>query len=124
MFDPKRLRVGMVVRSDEGEELGRVHTIGIVNFVVEKGRFFKEDSLLGYEDVQEIRKGEVILRHDTESLRGKALLEGEAALAELRRHLHEPRVVGTAGESDRAIDPESGAVHIGTSSSRLPGKEE
>jgi len=122
MFDPKRLRVGMVVRSDEGEELGRVHTIGIVNFVVEKGRFFKEDSLLGYEDVQEIRKGEVILRHDTESLRGRALLEGEAALAELRRHLHEPRVVETVG-SDRAIDPESGAVHIGTSSSRLPGKE-
>jgi hypothetical protein len=112
MIDPETLRPGMVVRSDEGEELGKVHSIGIASFVVGKGLFFPEDSLLGYEDIQEIRDGEVILRHDTESLRGLSLLEGEEALAEIRQHLHDPRTIGTV-PSDEDFDPQPGAVHIG-----------
>jgi hypothetical protein len=112
MFDPEDLRLGMVVRSDEGEELGKVHSIGIASFVVGKGLFFREDSLLGYEDVQEIRNGDVILRHDTESLRGLSLLEGEEALAEVRRHSHEPRTIDTV-VSDEGLEPQPGAVHIG-----------
>jgi hypothetical protein len=112
VFDPEKLRLGMVVRSDEGEELGKVHSIGIASFVVGRGLFFQEDSLLGYEDVQEVRDGEVILRHDTESLRGLSLLEGEEALAEIRRHLHDPRTIGTVA-SDEGFEPQPGAVHIG-----------
>jgi uncharacterized protein YrrD len=111
MFDPEKLKLGMVVRSDEGEELGKIHSIGIASFLVEKGLFFREDSLLGYEDVQEIRDGEVILRHDTEALRGMSLLEGEEALAEL--NLHQARTIGTVA-SDEGFDPQPGAVHIGS----------
>src|SRR5215831_14943072 len=111
MIDPANLRPGMVVRSDEGEELGKIHSLGIASFVVGRGLFFHEDSLLGYEDVQEIRDGEVILRHDTESLRGLSLLQGEAALAEVRRHLHDSRTIETAA-SDEDFDPQPGAVHI------------
>jgi hypothetical protein len=113
MFDPENLRLGMVVRSDEGDELGRVHSIGIASFVVGRGLFFREDSLLGYEDVQKIRDGEVILRHDTETLRGLSLLEGEAALAEVRRHQHYPRTIDTVA-SDEGFEPQPGAVHIGS----------
>jgi len=112
MIDPANLRPGMVVRSDEGEELGKIHSFGIASFVVGKGLFFHDDSLLGYEDVQEIRNGEVILRHDTETLRGLSLLEGEEALAEVRRHLHEPRTIDSV-VSDEEFDPQPGAVHIG-----------
>lgn len=113
MFDPEKLRLGMVVRSDEGEELGKIHSIGIASFVVEKGLFFPEDSLLGYEDVQEIRDGEVILRHDTEGLRGLSLLEGEEALAEVRRQLHDARTIETVS-SNEGFDPQPGSVHIGS----------
>jgi len=112
MIDPKKLRVGMVVRTDEGEEVGKIHSMGIASFLVEKGLFFEEETLLGYDDVQETRGGEVILRHDTEGLRGLSLVQGAEALAEISRHLHQPRTLDTA--VDQGIEPQPGAVHIGT----------
>ncbi len=111
MFDPEKLRTRMVVRSADGEKLGKIHSIGIASFEVEKGIFFKEDFLAGYEDIQEVRNGEVILRHDTENLRNRALLEGEEALVESRHHTHDPRIIETI-PSDDMFDPQPGSVHI------------
>jgi hypothetical protein len=111
MFDPEKLRIGTVVRSADGEKLGKIHSIGITRFEVEKGIFFKEDFLAGYEDIQEIRNGEVILRHDTENLRNRAELEGEEALVETLHHTHSPRIIDTIA-SDEGFDPQPGSVHI------------
>ena len=111
MFDPERLRTGMVVRSADGERLGKIHSLGIASFDVEKGTLFRENLLAGYEDVQEIRNGEVILRHETENLRNRVLLEGEEALIEARHHTHSPVIIETFA-ADEGFDPQPGSVHI------------
>ncbi len=111
MFDPEKLRIGTVVRSADGEKLGKIHSIGIASFEVEKGIFFKEDFSAGYEDIQELRNGEVILRQDTENLRNRAVLEGEEALVETLHHTHSPRIIETIA-SEEGFDPQPGSVHI------------
>jgi uncharacterized protein (TIGR02271 family) len=68
MFARTHLREGMVVRSQDGEKLGKVYAIGDDRFHIEKGLFFPKDYLCSYSDIADIRGDEVILRHGREAL--------------------------------------------------------
>jgi hypothetical protein len=54
------VREGMIVRSADGEKLGKVVEAGEDDFLVEKGLFFHKETRIRYDDVSE-RAGELIL---------------------------------------------------------------
>jgi uncharacterized protein (TIGR02271 family) len=59
---------GMLVRSVDGERLGKVYRLDSDFFFIEKGLFFPKDYAVRYEDVQEVRNGEVFLRQGVDLL--------------------------------------------------------
>jgi len=65
----QNINVGMVVRSMDGERLGKVYRLESDAFLIEKGLFFTKDYLVRYEDVSEIRDKEIILKHGHAALR-------------------------------------------------------
>jgi uncharacterized protein (TIGR02271 family) len=56
------IREGMVVRSGDGEKLGKVVHCGPDLFIIEKGLFFPKDYECRYDDVTEVRGDEIFLR--------------------------------------------------------------
>jgi len=68
MFEQTNVREGMVVRSQDGEKLGKVFAVGEGQFHIEKGLFFPKDYVCRYSDIADIRDGEIILAHGKESL--------------------------------------------------------
>lgn len=56
------IREGMVVRSADGEKLGKVVHCGPDLFIIEKGLFFPKDYECRYDDVTELRGDEIFLR--------------------------------------------------------------
>ncbi|WP_437640481.1 YsnF/AvaK domain-containing protein [Sorangium sp. So ce854] len=68
MATQQDLRHGMVVRSADGEKLGKVTRIEPTSFEIEKGLFFTTEYLVRYDEVADIRDGEVILAHGREQL--------------------------------------------------------
>lgn len=60
-FDRGSIREGMVVRSSDGEKLGKVIRLGDDRFEIEKGFFFPEDYVAGYAEISDIRNGEIHL---------------------------------------------------------------
>lgn len=68
MFQRTDVREGMVVRSIDGEKLGKVFAVGDSEFHIEKGLFFPKDYLVRYSEVSDIRAGEIILNHGKEAL--------------------------------------------------------
>lgn len=68
MFQRSDVREGMVVRSIDGEKLGKVFAVGDGEFHIEKGLFFPKDYLVRYSEVSDIRAGEIILNHGKEAL--------------------------------------------------------
>jgi uncharacterized protein (TIGR02271 family) len=78
MFQRDQVMEGMTVRSSDGEKLGKVFALGGEAFHIEKGLFFPKDYLVRYQDISDIRDGEIILMHGRESL---LRLSGEASSA-------------------------------------------
>ena len=70
MFQRSHVREGMVVRSIDGEKLGKVFAIGDGEFHIEKGLFFPKDYLVRYSEISDIRGDEIILNHGREALSG------------------------------------------------------
>lgn len=70
MVSRKALHSGMTVRSVHGERLGHILALGDAQFCIEKGLFFKKGYFASYEEVKEVRDGEVILSHGRERLLG------------------------------------------------------
>jgi uncharacterized protein (TIGR02271 family) len=68
MYQRTHIKEGMVVRSIDGEKLGKVFAIGDDSFQIEKGLFFPKDYLVRYAEVSDVRGGEIILTHGRESL--------------------------------------------------------
>lgn len=102
MVTQQDLRHGMVVRSSDGEKLGKVTHIEPGTFEIEKGLFFKEEYRVRYDEVADVRDGEVFLMHGREQLAGArgAALEGGVPLGqeeEIRVPLAEEEV--TVGKS-------------------------
>jgi uncharacterized protein (TIGR02271 family) len=69
MFERGSLREGMIVRSIDGENLGKVYAIRETDFLIEKGLFFPKDYVCRYADISDIRNGEIVLLLGRESLR-------------------------------------------------------
>ena len=69
MFDRTSVREGMVVRSSDGEKLGKVFAVGEGVFHIEKGLFFPKDYVVNFSEVSGVRDGELILSHGREALR-------------------------------------------------------
>ena len=68
MFQRTDVKEGMVVRSIDGEKLGKVFAVGDGEFHIEKGLFFPKDYLVRYTEISDIRAGEIILNHGKEAL--------------------------------------------------------
>jgi uncharacterized protein (TIGR02271 family) len=69
MFERGNLREGMIVRSIDGENLGKVYAIRETDFLIEKGLFFPKDYVCRYADISDIRNGEIVLLLGKENLR-------------------------------------------------------
>jgi uncharacterized protein (TIGR02271 family) len=67
--DVGRIGEGMVVKSVDGERLGKVLSVGAGEFYIEKGTFFTKDYAVSLSDVQAVQGDEVILRTGREALR-------------------------------------------------------
>ncbi|MCY1019509.1 YsnF/AvaK domain-containing protein [Pyxidicoccus sp. MSG2] len=68
MFQRTDVREGMVVRSIDGERLGKVFAVGDGEFHIEKGLFFPKDYLVRYSEISDIRAEEIVLNHGKEAL--------------------------------------------------------
>ena len=69
MFDRTGIREGMVVRSADGEKLGKVFAVGDDAFHIEKGLFFPKDYVARFSDITDVRDGEIILASGRDALR-------------------------------------------------------
>lgn len=92
-MNAKGVREGMTVRSADGEKLGKVIACEADTFIIEKGFFFPRDYLAHYEDVQDVRGDELLLRHSGAELRE---LGAEARAGDAGRTSGEQRA-GDAG---------------------------
>jgi uncharacterized protein (TIGR02271 family) len=68
-MENRGVQQGMVVRSSDGEKLGKVVQCSESFFLVEKGFFFPKDYVARYDQVTDIRDGEVLLSATAASLR-------------------------------------------------------
>jgi hypothetical protein len=69
MYQRDDIKEGMTVRSADGHKLGKVYAVGDLEFQIEKGLFFPKDYAVRYEEIRELRHGDIILAHGRESLR-------------------------------------------------------
>src|SRR5215211_3454924 len=107
MHGRDQIRPGMVVRSQDGEKLGKVQSTGTDSFHIEKGLFFPKDYLVLFSEVQDIRDGEIFLSIPKSALKGTGSHAG----------------VGTGAgthERDRDRDTHAG---LGTRETRHEGEE-
>jgi hypothetical protein len=79
MFERTQVKEGMVVRSQDGEKLGRVSAVGEDAFHIEKGLFFPKDYLVRFSEVAGVRDGELVLSHGRASLRALSSEERHGA---------------------------------------------
>jgi uncharacterized protein (TIGR02271 family) len=56
------VRTGMTVYTLDGEKLGTIEQIGEDNIIIEKGWFFRKDFIVSYDDIEDVREDQVILR--------------------------------------------------------------
>lgn len=68
MYQRSDVREGMVVRSIDGEKLGKVFAVGDGEFHIEKGLFFPKDYLVRYSEISRVDGSEIILSHGKEML--------------------------------------------------------
>jgi uncharacterized protein (TIGR02271 family) len=83
--DTRGVMEGMTVRSADGEELGKVVACEENLFVIEKGFFFPKDYVVRYDQVADIRSGEVSLRDNASALTGEAAGTQSSASYDTRR---------------------------------------
>ncbi|MBN1207723.1 MAG: YsnF/AvaK domain-containing protein [Myxococcaceae bacterium] len=81
MYQRSDLREGMVVRSIDGEKLGKVFAIQDGEFLIEKGLFFPKDYVCSYSEISDIRDDEIILLHGKEGLHRFSFDEDRGVLA-------------------------------------------
>jgi hypothetical protein len=72
MYQRNDIKEGMTVRSVDGHKLGKVYAVGETEFHIEKGLFFPKDYAVRFAEISELRNGEIILAHGTESLRSSS----------------------------------------------------
>ncbi|HLL03888.1 MAG TPA: YsnF/AvaK domain-containing protein [Myxococcaceae bacterium] len=71
------VREGMVVHTSDGERLGTVVRRGDDTFVIAKGRLLPRDFIARYDEIAEVKDGEVHLRRSREDMIPGPLLKGK-----------------------------------------------
>ena len=64
------IQQGLLVRTADGEKLGRIVRCEQDSFIIEKGIFFPTDYVARYDDIADVRSGEVYLKRSIAELRG------------------------------------------------------
>jgi hypothetical protein len=82
MFERSEIRQGMLVRSRDGERIGRVVEIADSGILVEQGYFFARDYRLPWREVGGIQGKELFLVRDREQLRRMDQREEAGVVAE------------------------------------------
>ncbi len=93
---------GMTVYTRDGEKLGKVVAVDDRGLFVEEGFFFPGEYGFRFEDVEELREGNVHLRLDREAV------ASAAAAAEQGPERNRPSVVARDVERDAAADRDTG----------------
>jgi uncharacterized protein (TIGR02271 family) len=106
MHGRDQIRPGMIVRSQDGEKLGKVQSIGTDSFHIEKGLFFPKDYLVLFSEIQDIRDGEIVLSIPKSALKGTGSHAG----------------AGTFGTHDKDRDRDRD-THLGTRGQRVEHEE-
>jgi hypothetical protein len=78
------VRVGMTAYTTDGEKLGVIERIDEDNLLIERGWFFHKDFIISYDDIEDVRENQVIVRQRREDLeeqrRGEAWETAESDL--------------------------------------------
>jgi hypothetical protein len=135
VIDRSQVHEGMVVRSSDGRELGRVLTCGERSFVVEKGFYFATDYVARYDDVTSVSRDEIRLsRPQQELAQGERTFTREGAFGEsftfgigssLERSPSEPSALAEDEEAQRhrgvrGDEDEEGRQHSLSGADGLP----
>ncbi|HXU63772.1 MAG TPA: YsnF/AvaK domain-containing protein [Polyangia bacterium] len=99
---------GMAVATLDGTKVGKVVRADEAGFIVEKGLLFRKDYLCRFEDVADVREGQVVLSRDLATLKEssrpfwEALPEAEASTARPAAPASPVRSAGAAPTGARA----------------------
>lgn len=69
LWNRENIREGMIVRSADGEKLGKIVALGDSNFEIEKGFFILKDYTVSYSDIKDVQGDECFLRFGKEELK-------------------------------------------------------
>jgi uncharacterized protein (TIGR02271 family) len=75
------IRVGMTAYSMDGEKLGVIERVDDENLTIERGWFFHKDFMIPYDDIEDIREDQIIVRQRREDFE-EAMTEESADLGE------------------------------------------
>jgi uncharacterized protein (TIGR02271 family) len=129
------VRTGMTAYTIDGEKLGTVERIDEDNITIEKGWFFHKDFIVSYDDIQDVREDQVILRHrrvDFEERRVEDLEESrESGSTGTRAEMEDYRLgrgeglsgYGTSREREEGLG-EYGRGRVEEEETRIPIREE
>ena len=65
------VRVGMTAYTVDGEKLGVIERIDEDDLLIERGWFFHKDFMIPYDDIEDVREDQVIVRQRRAGLRGR-----------------------------------------------------
>jgi len=101
------VRVGMTAYSMDGEKLGVIERVAEDNLTIERGWFFHKDFVIPYDDIEDIRADQVIVRQRREDFEEMMVEEEEVEVTKRPVVKEEVRV---RKESRTESQPVSGAV--------------
>jgi len=109
------VRVGMTAYSLDGEKLGVIERIDEDNLTIERGWFFHKDFTIPYDDIEDIREDQVIVRQRREDFERERMEESEFTGR-----------TGGMGEYERGREEEISGYDRGreTEEARIPVREE
>jgi uncharacterized protein (TIGR02271 family) len=114
------VRVGMTAYSMDGDKLGVIERFDEDNLTIERGWFFHKDFLIPYDDIEDIREDQVIVRQRREDFEEHRVEEGRREESEFTGR------TGGIGEYEPGREEEAGGSGRGreTEEARIPVREE
>ncbi len=115
------VRVGMTVYSMDGEKLGVIERVDEDSLMIERGWFFHKDFTIPYDDIEDIREDQVIVRQRREDFEEGRLEEGQ-----MREESEFTGRTGGIGEYERGREEDISGYDRGreTEETRIPIREE
>jgi uncharacterized protein (TIGR02271 family) len=101
LWNRENIREGMIVRSADGEKLGKIVALGATNFEIEKGFFILKDYTVAYSDIKDVQGDECFLRFGKDEL--KRLQEEPLGAAAVTGAPYGDTGLGETGRTTRGI---------------------